>query len=301
MPIIIDPTTTHKLSIQDFIEHANSEIDLRDAESVAAAAPEFKALANDHDLLANYLNDAIKRYFDLEPLAAYTPQSIFLGHGRGFFLRANIWTPLKLEKTFRSQEERVFSYRNTHDHNFTFMTVGYFGPGYETDLYCYDPTKVHGYVGEAVDLEYVGRTMLPQGRVMVYRNKVDVHTQFPPETLSISLNVMITNERPDHDDQYFFDPESGRIIEMPQIALVHKRASIVALAGMLANDETVQVLEDLIRQAPCRRVREAAVTAASHLHGFDISIRSRLLTLGANDREDIVRNKARVALQSFAT
>ncbi|AAW73405.1 putative ISXo8 transposase [Xanthomonas oryzae pv. oryzae KACC 10331] len=197
---------------------------------------------------------------------------MFLVAGRGFFLRANIWTPLKLSENFRSQEERVFSYRNTHDHNFHFMTVGYHGPGYETNLYQYDPSRVRGYIGEVVELESLGRTMLQVGRVMVYREKVDVHTQFPPEQLSVSLNLMVTKKRECEPDQYFFDPSDGRIVEMPQIALVHKRASIVALAGQLANSDTADVIESLIIDAPCRRVREAALVAASTLSSTVLQI-----------------------------
>lgn len=75
------------------------------------------------------------------------------------------------------------------------MTVGYYGPGYETELYQYNPKEVNGYVGETVELEHLGRTKLPNGRVMVYREKVDVHTQFPPAQLSVSLNLMVTRKR----------------------------------------------------------------------------------------------------------
>ncbi|UXV88786.1 HEAT repeat domain-containing protein [Xanthomonas oryzae] len=293
MPITIDPACTDKLRIEEFIAHVEQHVDLSCAEGLAESAPHFRKLANDVDLIPSYFNRAIKKFLDHSSLAAYTPQSVFLVAGRGFFLRANIWTPLKLSENFRSQEERVFSYRNTHDHNFHFMTVGYHGPGYETNLYQYDPSRVRGYIGEVVELESLGRTMLQVGRVMVYREKVDVHTQFPPEQLSVSLNLMVTKKRECEPDQYFFDPSDGRIIEMPQIALVHKRASIVALAGQLANSDTADVIESLIIDAPCRRVREAALVAASTLRELSAGERLRLIELGADDRDEVVRFRAR--------
>jgi len=190
MPITIDPACTDILSIEEFIAYVEERVDLGSADGVAEAAPQFKALANDPDLIPRYFNNAIKRFLDDGALAAYTSQSVVLGSGRGFFLRANVWIPLKLSANFRSQEEKVFSYRNTHDHNFLFMTVGYYGSGYETDLYQYDPTTVKGYIGEYVELEPLGRAKLPAGRVMVYRKKADVHTQFPPSELSVSLSPL---------------------------------------------------------------------------------------------------------------
>ncbi|MFC7519823.1 hypothetical protein ACFQS6_05440 [Xanthomonas populi] len=205
-----------------------------------------------------------------------------------------------MSQTFRSQEERVFSYRNTHDHNFLFMTVGYHGPGYETDIYQYDPSRVRGYIGELVDLEPLGRTMLPVGRVMAYHEKMDVHTQFPPEQLSVSLNLMVTKKREFDSDQYFFDPSEGRIIEMPQIALIHKLASIVALAGQLANRDTADVIEALIVGAPCRRIREAALTAASTLAALPDDEKFRLIERGTNDHDEVVRSRARTLMAKNA-
>lgn len=300
MPIIVEPISTAKLSIEEFKDHIEQHGDLTCAEGLAESAPRFRELANDTDLIPALFNSAIKRFMNDGPLAAYTPQSVFLGAGRGFFLRANIWTPLRLPQDFRSQEERVFSYRNTHDHNFLFMTVGYHGPGYVTDLYQYDPSRVRGYIGETVELELLGRTMLPVGRVMTYREKVDVHTQFPPEELSVSLNLMVTKKRERDRDQYFFDPSDGRIVEMPKIALVHKRASIVVLAGQLANQDTADVIGSLIVSAPCRRVREAALLAADSMAALPDEDRLRFIERGADDRDEVVRSRARSLMAAIA-
>jgi len=298
MPITIDPICSDILSIESFIEHVEDHGSTDSIERLAESASQFKALANDKDLIPKYFNNEIKRFLNNGSFSAYTPQSVILGSGRGFYLRANIWIPLKLNGSFRTQEEKVFSYRSTHDHNFTFMTVGYHGPGYETELYQYDPSKVKGYVEEIVDLNYIGRTRLPVGRVMIYREKADVHTQFPPDELSVSINLMVQKSRKKDPDQYFFDPATGRIIGMAPFAHVHKRASIIALAGQLANANTIDIISSLVESAPCRRVREAAITAISSLAGISDKEKYHILEKGASDHDIVVREHARSLLQS---
>lgn len=299
MPVMIDSENVERISLQDFIHYVEDQVDLNDPEGLVSASDQFRALANNADLVADHFNSEIKRYFEHGTMAAYGPQSIVLGGGRGFFLRANVWVPLKFSGAFRAQEERLYSYGNTHDHNFTFMTIGYFGPGYTTDLYTYDPALVQGYVGEQVNLEFVERTHLSRGSVMLYREKVDVHTQYPPESLSISLNVMIASPRALELDQYFFDAKSKRIIGMPDFATIHKRASVIAMAGSIANAETIEIIVDLLDRAPCRRVREAAVGALSYLTGITPSTKARLLERAMNDSEAIVRDRARELLESI--
>ncbi|MCJ1883116.1 hypothetical protein LNY03_28815, partial [Pseudomonas nitroreducens] len=84
-------------------------------------------------------------------------------------------------------------------------------------------------------------------------------------------------------DQYFFDPHQKRITDMPEIALVHKRASIIAMLGFIANDNSLQILHDLIAKAPCRRVREAALVAISNMANFNSSDKDYLYRIGASD------------------
>lgn len=301
MPIIIERQDVDgALSLREFISFLETTVDVSDAESLAEAAPQFQALANDEDLVASHLDAQIKKYFSAGSLDTNGPQSLILGAGRDFFLRANIWLPPQISGAFRAQEAQLYSYGNMHDHNFGFMTVGYFGPGYTTDLYIYDPTKVVGHVGEAVDLEFVETTTLPKGRVMVYREKVDVHTQFPPEALTISLNVMVPNKGDSEKDQYFFDAGTRTITGMPEFAIVHKRASIVALAGAIANENTTAVLIDLMTSAPCRRVREAAVSALAGSPLLDRSLKCSLIETAVDDRDTLVSGRARAALSELA-
>lgn len=296
MPITTYPSSPNTISAKEFVEYVESEIDLTTAESLTEASAMFQSLSNNPTFLSEHITNSIKTFLSGGTLSAYTPQSIFLRAGKGFFLRANIWTPLKIESNFRSQEEKVFSYRNAHDHNFLFMTSGHFGPGYETDLYQYDPAKVRGIIGEKVDLEFTGRERLTRGWVMTYREKVDVHIQLPPESLSISLNLMVLNKAGIDKDQYFFDIERSEIIDLPAIATVHKRSSIIELAGELADENAVDVIEHLIKRSPCRRIREAGLKAAQKLGCISEQERQRLIALGATDPDELVRQRARELL-----
>lgn len=299
MPIILETRPSGSLSVEDFIAYVENDVSLESPEALAQASDRFAMLASDADLVARLFNERIKRCLDGDQGARYTPQSVAFGQGKGFFLRANIWTPLRITGSFRSQEERVFSYRNTHDHNFTFMTVGYFGGGYETDLFEYDPSKVRGFVGERVELVPLGRERLHPGRVMVFRESVDVHKQFPPDELSISLNLMVMKPDGLVADQYEFDLASSTIRCMPNFSQLPLRASAIALAGQLANADTIDILEDLVVDAPCRRVREAATIACARLQA-SAALRVAIIEKAACDRDEVVRHVARRALQDMA-
>lgn len=115
-----------------------------------------------------------------------------------YFLRAAVWTPPAGRKG-----EEIFFYEDPHDHNFSLLTLGYEGPGYETVLFEYDHEKVVGDVGEAVDVRFLERTRLARGRVMFYRDSKDIHVQFPSEDFSISINVIVPNMKMNR--QYSFD------------------------------------------------------------------------------------------------
>lgn len=300
MAITIDlPATKRVRSLEAFIDHLEADIELTDPVGLAAGANAFLELSNDADLVATHFNRQIEHYFATGTMATNGPQSILLGKGTGFFLRANIWLPPKLTGPFASHEARLYSYGSTHDHNFSFMTVGHFGPGYTTDLYRYDPASVTGYEGELVDLEFVERTSLTQGRVMVYEEKRDAHTQHAPEAISISLNVMVVSERIQRLDQYFFDPHASRITGTPRFATIHQRASIVELAGHVANSATIELLADLLERAPCRRVRESAVAGVSHASGLAASEKARLIERAICDPDPIVRTSARGAIETL--
>ena len=69
-----------------------------------------------------------------------------------YFIRANFW-PSERDSVFKASGTSPFFYHVPHDHNFSFLTVGYLGPGYWSEYYEYDYDKVVGLPGEKVDLQ----------------------------------------------------------------------------------------------------------------------------------------------------
>ena len=134
--------------------------------------------------------------------SAYGAQAIMLARlPGGHFIRANIW-PSEHDACFQASGARSFVYGLPHDHNFSFLTVGYFGPGYESDYYEYDHAESIGYRGERAALRFIERSALVEGKLMLYRAHVDVHAQLPREIMSVSLNVMRIDPAQGWHDQY---------------------------------------------------------------------------------------------------
>jgi hypothetical protein len=188
----------------------------------------------------------------------YTPQVMMLGTARpGWFLRANIW-PSAQEAVMRDSGEGAFVYGLAHDHNFDFLTVGYRGPGYRSDHYEVDPAAVTGTIGERVDLRFVETSVLHPGRVMHYRARRDVHCQYPPDTLSVSLNLMHSAPEQRSRDQFQYDLERGTIAK---VLTGCTGDTLAALALALIPEVSREPVEDMAIRHPSERLRWSAILA----------------------------------------
>lgn len=245
------------VSIQDYVEHIARNVDIRDLDSVAASAPLLKALANDRALIVRELNSRIVASLNHGRIAS--AQTLVLGKGNGFYVRANIWPAIADMATGRAYQNQ-FAYNLAHDHNFSFMTVNYLGPGYDTELYEYDYDQVVGFIGEAVDLRFVEKVRFESGSVMLYRESKDVHIQYPPQELTVTINLMIAP--PDFRDQYHFDMAT-RTIATALDSSAMARASFTRIAAAAGDTNTLGMLGDLAQRHPCRRTRLAAFEALS--------------------------------------
>jgi hypothetical protein len=145
-----------------------------------------------------------------------------------------------------------------HDHNFSFLTVGYLGPGYWSDYYEYDYDRTVGYVGEEVDLRFIERTRLAEGKVLLYRRHRDVHSQLPPDSLSVSLNILAIAIGNSFRDQYSFDLErsriSGHVDRNPLEALI-------LLAGHVGRENGRDLVDHFAAGHPSERIRFTALKA----------------------------------------
>ena len=233
--------------------------DVDDEDSLQHAALWLRRLGNDRDFLGDLLLEELKGRGGKDiPESAYSPQAIVLtGMRRGYFLRANIW-PAERDHAFRASGAAAFAYGVPHDHNFSFLTLGYFGPGYRSDYWEYDYETVAGYPGEKAGLRFVERSALDPGKVMLYRAHRDVHSQLPPKSLSVSLNVMAAVPAQGWLDQYCFDPASNTIAGMIS---PNSTEAFLRIAVALGGEEALDLAERFGRSHPSDRLRLACFEA----------------------------------------
>lgn len=232
-------------------------------ESLATAALWLRRLTNNRSFLGDRLIAQLKGEHRGGMIdSGYGPQAIVLSPLRsGMFLRANIW-PSPSDHCCRASGAQTFVYGVPHDHNFSFLTSGYLGPGYRSDYYEYDYASVAGYAGERAALRFVERGTLDPGKLMLYRAHEDIHSQIPPESLSVSLNVMHVDPAQHWFDQYGFDLEQGAVTRVlsPNSTEVFLR---VAVATGL--EEAQDLAEAFGRSHPSDRLRLASFEARALL------------------------------------
>ena len=269
MPLLIDNPSDKGCSLPECIEAlAECGFDADDPDSTATAAGWLRRLANNRDFLGDLLVDRLAGRGREDIASGYGPQAIVLSRPRdnrpgAAFLRAVIW-PSPRDHVFQTSGAASFVYGAAHDHNFDFLTVGYCGPGYASDYFEYDYEAVAGYPGEDAGLRFVERSVLSQGKLMLYRKHVDVHSQLPPESLSVSLNVMRLDPAQGWFDQYSFDLERGTVARWlnPLASEAFLRVAVASGA-----DTALDYAEWVGGRHPSDRMRLASFEARADLSG----------------------------------
>ncbi|RUL69181.1 transposase [Dyella choica] len=261
MPIFQDEKCDKVLSLEEALDYF-SAIDISNRDALLGGAPTLRALSNNRTFLARLIAEELKEADSLQKKNQYSAQVFALGGGRNFFMRANFW-PAAHDSMYQASGPRPFFYDLPHDHNFDFLTVGYYGPGYLSDFYEYEYNDVVGYLGEIIKLRYVGREALPQGRTMLYRTSVDIHNQLPPESFSVSINVVADfSDQLASINQYMLDLPSGMITSLGN------RTSLPLLcqaAAEIGDEECMDVLDYIRVSHPSPRGRVAAYAALARL------------------------------------
>ena len=267
MPLVFDNPSDESCSLPEAIEAlADLGFDPRDEANCQEAAWWLRCLTNNREFLGRLLIDqlagrvsgSIAQSVD----SGYGPQAIVLSPLRGsMFLRANIW-PAEHDLCFQTSGAKNFVYGVPHDHNFSFLTAGYCGPGYRSDYYEYDYEAVVGYPGEAAGLRFVERSALHEGKLMLYRAHVDVHSQLPPEALSVSLNVMHVGPAQGWFDQYGFDLERS---EVTRVLSPNATEAFLRVAVASGTDGAGDYAEWVGQSHPSERLRLASFEARAAL------------------------------------
>ena len=246
------------IGLAELVEALNADsFDPNDEESFAAAAPLLKRLANNREFLAELAVAELKDRCSRQSLEnRYSSQVIMLHRAsEKFFIRANFW-PSARDSVFKASGTSPFFYHVPHDHNFSFLTVGYLGPGYWSEYFEYDYESVAGLPGEKVDLRFIEKARLEPGKVMLYRAHRDVHNQLPADDMSVSINIMEASNRLPFLSQYRFD------VNKCEVAGILTRTASEALLALAANHDGGNgrdLVESFAASHPCDRIRFAAL------------------------------------------
>ena len=276
MPRVIACPETDQITLPELIEALEDpHFDPADEDSFAAAGPLLKRLANNRGFLAEIALAELKdRCHRQSATNRYSSQVIMLHRpAEKYFLRANFW-PSPKDSVYRTSGTSPFFYHVPHDHNFSFLTVGYLGPGYWSEYYEYDYARVTGVPGEPVDLRYIEKARLEPGKVMLYRAHRDVHDQLPADELSVSINIMHASPALPFLSQYRFD------VKEKKVAGILNRTSAEALLALAAHHgggNGRDLVESFAAGHPCDRLQFAALR---ELAAAQPEVDARLAILG---------------------
>lgn len=258
MPRIVPTSTSKVSSLPELIEEIeNSRLDPRDEDAFCALGPHLKALQNNRTFLADLTIAELKERCVAQRKNNYGAQVMLLHRSKNYFVRANMW-PSEQDSVYKTSGPDPFFYYYPHDHNFNFLTVGYLGPGYWSDYYEYDYENVVGTIGEPAGLRFVEKAKLDLGKVMLYRAHRDIHSQLPPDSFSISLNIMEATDRQSFTDQYRFDIPSASVSGMLSFTALEP---LIDLAAHIGGEAGADMLKHFSRHHPSARIQARALRA----------------------------------------
>ena len=291
------PETNEVLTLEEYIEYANETIDVTDYDCILASAPKLRALMNNPGVMANEVNRQLTSWRDnRKEQKLYTSQVFVLHNAEKFTVRAATWGPPSDDPRIRDAERSMYYYDRPHDHNFSFLTGGYLGSGYETLIYDYDYDSVAGEIGERVDVRFLEKTSLPQGKIMFYRASTDIHSQLPATEFSISLNLLIHNKAETAKIQYDFDLAPGALSGSISGYTRQESQSAVALCDIAArtgDGRTAVLLSDIAATNDNPKVRAQSYVS---LAAIDSSRKQEVVQAALRDRSQLVRDLVRQAV-----
>jgi hypothetical protein len=291
MPRLIDAATDERMELAALVEALETGgFDGDDEDNFASWGPSLRKLANDRTFLADLMIAELKQRCEGQVRDNQYSAQVVMLHSRSsrFIIRANFWPALK-DSVVRHSGTDPFFYGVPHDHNFSFLTVGYLGPGYWSDYYEYDYGDVVGIPGEKVDLRFVEKARLEEGKVMLYRAHKDIHLQLPADAMSVSLNIVETSHSSAFRDQYRFDLENSTIDGiMTRMSL----EPMLALAAHYGGGEGTDLLDNFARAHPSDRIRWCALRARASA-ATDLDERIGIYGEGARSDSPLVAALAR--------
>lgn len=295
MALAIDVRSERQIELADLVARIERELDPRDDETLLGLAPDLAALANHPTFLGDHIARELASPATFQRGAAYTGRSFVLAGGKRFLVRANLWDPLDVDPWGQHEStalrRQIGMYGLLHDHDFSFITVGYFGPGYETVLYECDPERIEGYLGEQVELRPLGTKVLTPKSLLYFQRRRHVHEQGTPVAPSISLNVIALDPSTPFISQYYFDEPAHRIVAMTSDPF-NGRLLLCDLAAALGDLRACDPLHELARHHGSPTLRVHALGALATLEGSPEVWRQ-----AKDDAHPLVRRHARTVLE----
>lgn len=263
------------VSLSEVVAHLDAAGRSLFNEDLDYTASLLRGLCEDRSILP----DLLRRQLAGENIVdnRYSAQVFVLGRGEYFTLRAVIW-----DEPVGLLGEQMYLYELPHDHDFSFFTLGYFGPGYETVVRSYDNENVVGVEGESVRTYDEERWTLSKGRVALFEGGKDIHCQLPPASLSISFNVLQNVASSGiRRRQYEFDENFSSVRRVLNVNPV----SLLARAACAVGGAAVQYVEEIAITAPGDYERAVALKAL-------VSLDPKYISIAMDDRSPYVRAEA---------
>jgi hypothetical protein len=245
MAISFDLKTNKSVSFEEFNEFVAKTLVPDDVDTLLECTEMLQMLSNNATFVTDIIHNELTDVRSFQVDNGYTAQSIMMHMCPSYYVRLNLWPPSSEREDIKRWQDQLYFYDRAHDHNFDFLTVGYYGDGYGTEMWEYDYEKTSGYVGEKVDMTFLEKTRLPKGKAMLYRASKDIHSQFAPEDYSVSINIISSRQQIIvKREQYFFDLEKKEIIGTTANGGTG-RYLILNLAAMFGSEKTVNILEGI--------------------------------------------------------
>lgn len=244
MTIDVTVESDKQISLEEFKElYREAKFDSRSCDDLVEAALLLRQLGNNKQFLGDYIKHELTTNLERQVGNSYGPHNVILGHAtENTMLRANFWPSAEDEEYKKSSD--MFIYDMPHDHNFSFLTIGYFGPGYRSTYFEYEYGELDGVPGELANLRQVAVKTLEPEAIMVYRAHRDVHCQHLPESMSVTLNVMDITPGFQYHQQYVFDAKVERIRVVNSARCSSNMFDVAAVMGGAEARETVIAISE---------------------------------------------------------
>jgi hypothetical protein len=237
MALLLKSEETGTATLEELVRSLDSHGPGLNEDTISDFRDVFQAFLNDRTGFSEFLaREIIAGRFQVRN--PWVPSSFVLHHGEHYTIRANLWNPPADPANPRPWEDTLYSYKCAHDHNFAFLTGGFYGPGYVTERFEYDPEETPFLrVGDTPKtLRPLGAAQLEQGSLMLFRESRDVHVQHYPTAASISINILLAGRR-----------------NNPQIVFADDNATIARVIGTVTRIPAMLRKIELLLSADSRR------------------------------------------------